>query len=331
MIVNRQPLLSRRGLLHGAAALGAAGYMAGALAPTAAFAKAPMASAQAPYWYRFKVGALEVTMVSDGVLPLGEPSGSFLGVTKDEVGKMLTDNFLPTDNVVLEQNIPVVNTGNQLVMFDSGMGTSKMFGPTTGRLLKSLAEAGIDPANIDVFVASHAHIDHVGGLVGADGKPLFPNAKIYLSQLDFDYWTDESNQKANKDFVAHARKNLLPYRDRIVFYKDGEEFLPGIQALHAPGHTVGHTIFMLTSEGKSMAYIGDLTHHQVILMERPRIQFAYDTDPAQSAETRVRYLDMLAAQKVPLIAYHFPWPGIGHVAKQGDGFRFFASPMNMTL
>jgi glyoxylase-like metal-dependent hydrolase (beta-lactamase superfamily II) len=331
MIVNRQPLLSRRGLLHGAAALGAAGYMAGAFQPTAAFAKAPMASAQAPYWYRFKVGALEVTMVSDGILPLGEPSGSFLGVTKDEVGKMLTDNFLPADNVVLEQNIPVVNTGNQLVMFDSGMGTSKMFGPTTGRLLKSLAEAGIDPANIDAFVASHAHIDHVGGLVGADGKPLFPNAKVYLSQLDFDYWTDESNQKANKDFVAHARKNLLPYRDRIVFYKNDEEFLPGIQAMHAPGHTVGHTIFMLTSEGKSMAYIGDLTHHQVILMERPRIQFAYDTDPAQSAETRVRNLDMLAAQKIPLIAYHFPWPGIGHVAKQGDGFRFFASPMNMNL
>ena len=160
-----QPKLSRRGLLGGAAAAGAAGLLTGAL-PHAGLAKAPMANAQAPYWYRFKLGGLEITVVSDGTLPLGEPSGSFLGVTKDQVGKMLTDNFLPTDNVVLEQNIPIVNTGDKLVMFDSGMGVSKMFGPTTGRLLKSLGEAGIDPANIDVFVASHAHIDHVGGLVG---------------------------------------------------------------------------------------------------------------------------------------------------------------------
>ena len=328
MINPAQPIVSRRGLLGGAAALSLTGVLARAL-PQSALAKAPMANAQAPYWYRFKLGALEVTVVSDGTLPLGEPSGSFLGVTKDQVGKMLTDNFLPTDNVVLEQNIPIVNTGDKLVMFDSGMGVSHMFGPTTGRLLKSLAEAGIDPANIDVFVASHGHIDHVGGLVGDGGKMLFPNATIYISQLDFDFWTDESNQKANKDFVAHARLNLLPYRDRIKFYKDGEEFLPGIQAMHAPGHTVGHTIFMLTSEGKSMGYIGDLTHHQVLLMERPLTQFAYDTDPAQSAQTRVKYLDMFATQKVPVLAYHFPWPGIGHVAKAGEGFRFFAEPMKM--
>jgi glyoxylase-like metal-dependent hydrolase (beta-lactamase superfamily II) len=323
-----QSKLSRRALLGGAAAAGAAGLLTGAL-PQTALAKAPMANTQAPYWYRFKLGGLEITVVSDGTLPLGEPSGSFLGVTKDQVGKMLTDNFLPTDNVVLEQNIPIVNTGDKLIMFDSGMGVSKMFGPTTGRLLKSLGEAGIDPANIDVFVASHAHIDHVGGLVGEGGKKLFPNATIYLSQLDFDFWTDESNQKANKDFVAHARLNLLPYRDQIKFFKDGEEFLPGIQAMHAPGHTVGHTVFMLTSQGKSMGYIGDLTHHQVILLERPLTQFAYDTDPAQSAQTRVKYLDMFATQKVPVLAYHFPWPGVGHVAKAGDGFRFFAEPMKM--
>jgi glyoxylase-like metal-dependent hydrolase (beta-lactamase superfamily II) len=323
-----QPKLSRRALLGGAAAAGAAGLLTGAL-PHAALAKAPMANTQAPYWYRFKLGGLEITIVSDGTLPLGEPSGSFLGVTKDQVGKMLSDNFLPTDNVVLEQNIPIVNTGDKLIMFDSGMGVSKMFGPTTGRLMKSLGEAGIDPASIDAFVASHAHIDHVGGLVGEGGKKLFPNATIYLSQLDFDYWTDESNPKANKDFVAHARLNLLPYRDQIKFFKDGEEFLPGIQAMHAPGHTVGHTVFMLTSQGKSMGYIGDLTHHQVILLERPLTQFAYDTDPAQSAQTRVKYLDMFATQKVPVLAYHFPWPGVGHVAKAGDGFRFFAEPMKM--
>ncbi len=99
-----------------------------------------------------------------------------------------------------------------------------------------------------------------------------------------------------KSFLAQAKKNLLPVRDRIVFIKDGQEFLPGIQAIGAPGHTVGHTIFMITSAGKSMAYIGDLTHHPVLLMEKPLTEFAYDTDPKQSAQTRVQLLNMLAQQ-----------------------------------
>ena len=115
-----------------------------------------------------------------------------------------------------------------------------------------------------------------------------------------------------KAFVEGARKNLLPNRDRMVFVKDGQEFLPGIQAMSAPGHTVGHTIFMITSDGKSLAAIGDLTHHQVLLLEKPRIEFAFDTDPKQSANTRVRVLDMLAANKIATdrlslpLAWHWP-------------------------
>ena len=188
-------------------------------------------------------------MVSDGPLPLGPPKGTFIGVPDEEVRKMLTDNFLSPDNVVLEQNSPIVNMGDKLVLFDTGMGTSKAFGPTTGRQQKSMAEAGIKPGDIDAVVLSHAHIDHIGGIVGADDKPLFPNAQYYIAQSDFDFWTDEGKLGSPlKDFVVHARKNLLPVRDRLVFFKDGQEFLPGVQAMAAPGHTVGHTMFMVTSE-----------------------------------------------------------------------------------
>lgn len=320
--MSPKSITRRHALLGAAAVAGAAPFSA--LSSVPATAKAPLASTQTPYFYRFNHGTAQVTMVSDGPLPLGEPSGAFLGTTKEEIGRMLTDNFLATDNVVLEQNIPVVNTGAKLVLFDTGMGTSQLFGNTTGRLQKSLREAGINPASIDAVVCSHAHIDHIGGLVDANGRRLFPKAQVYLSQADFDFWTDDKDTKKNKDFVAHARKNLLPYRDRLVFFKDGEEFLPGIQALSAPGHTVGHTIFMITSGGKTLSFIGDLTHHQVLLVEKPRMEFAYDTDPKQSAATRVKMLDMLAAQKIPVIAYHFPWPGLGHVSKNGDGFRYFA-------
>jgi glyoxylase-like metal-dependent hydrolase (beta-lactamase superfamily II) len=319
--------VSRRSLLALGAGLGASTMLGGS-----ALARAPKVGTQPAYFYRFGLGNAEVTVVSDGPLPLGPPKGTFIGVPDDEVKKMLSDNFLSPDNVVLEQNSPIVNTGDKLVLFDTGMGTSKMFGPATGRQQKSMAEAGIKPGDIDAVVLSHAHIDHIGGIVGEDGKSLFPNAQFYIAQSDFDFWTDEGKLGgAAKDFVIHARKNLLPVRDRLVFFKDGQEFLPGIQAISAPGHTVGHTIFMVTSQGKSFAFLGDLTHHPILLLEKPRMQFSYDTDPKQAAETRVKLLDMIAANKVPVMSYHFAWPGYGHIAKTSEGFHYYPEAMSLAL
>ena len=324
--MSRFELSRRHALTAGAAALGA-GSMG--LPPMGVHAKAPALTTQAPYFYRFPLGKMQVTMVSDGPLPLGEPSAAFLGATKDEIAKLLTDNYLSPTNVVLEQNCPIVNTGSHLVLFDTGMGAQKMFGPTTGRLLKSMTEAGIQPGQIDAIAITHAHINHIGGLVNAANQRLFPNAKVYLSQADFDFWTDDKDPKKNKDFVAHARKNLLPYKDRIVFIKDGQEIVPGVTAIATPGHTVGHMVFMLNSDGKQACFVGDLTHHQILLVERPRLEFAYDTDPKQSAQTRVKMLELFAKDKIPIIAYHFPWPGMGHISKAGDGFRYHATPMEI--
>jgi glyoxylase-like metal-dependent hydrolase (beta-lactamase superfamily II) len=319
--------VSRRSLL----ALGA-GLGASAMFGDSALAKAPMLGTQSPYFHRMKVGDAEVTVVSDGPLPLGPPKGTFTGASDDEIKKMLTDAFLSPDNIVLEQNSPIVNTGDKLILFDTGMGTSHAFGPTTGRQQKSMMEAGIKPEDIDAVVFSHAHIDHIGGVVDSSGKVLFPNAQYYIAQSDFDYWTDEGKMGSPlKDFIVHARKNLMPIRDRLVFYKDGEAFLPGVQALGAPGHTVGHTMFMITSGGKSFAFLGDLTHHQILLMEKPRMQFSYDTDPNQAAESRVKMLDMLAANRIPVMSYHYPWPGYGHVVKTGEGFHYLPAPMEMTI
>ncbi|MBN8873604.1 MAG: MBL fold metallo-hydrolase [Rhodospirillales bacterium] len=328
-MIARHALATRRHLLASAAA----GSAALAFATPSALAKMPLGQPQAPYFYRFKLGKAECTVVTDGQLPLGDPTTAFLNIDKAEIARELKDNFLPTNNAVLEQNVLVVNFGDRVVLFDTGMGSDTLFGKTTGKLQATLRQAGIKPEAVDAVVMSHAHIDHCGGLIGAGNKPNFPNAEYYIGQADFDYWTDDSkipsNYPARPHFLAQARNNLLPVRNRTHFYKDNQQILPGITVLSAPGHTVSHSIFMIESDGKQLCYIGDLAHHPVLLLERPRTQFAYDTDPVQSAESRVRMLDMLAANRTPLLAYHFAWPGVGHVAKQGDGFRYF--PLGLDL
>lgn len=320
--------LSRRHVMMG----GAASLGALALGGSDALAKAAKVGQPAPYYYRFKLGDAEATIISDGTLPLGDPHASFQGLSAAEMDKQLTDNFLPLSNAVLEQNVLILNTGDKLVVFDTGMGSSKLFGPTTGKLMSTMKQAGINADDIDAVVMSHAHIDHCGGCMSDDGKRNFPNAQYYISQADFDFWTDPAKvPAANKAFLEQAQKNLSPNRDRMVFVKDGQEFLPGITAMAAPGHTIGHTIFMISSGKDSLCYIGDLTHHPVLLMQKPLTEFAYDTDPKQSAQTRVKMLTMLADTRTPVLAYHFAWPGVGHVAKQGDGFRYFPEPMKMEL
>ena len=320
--------LSRRTALAGAAALGAT-TTAGIATP--ALARAPMAKSQSQYYYRFPFGEFQATVVSDGPLALGKPADSMKGVPETELTKALTDNFLSPDSIVLEQNILLINTGKKLIMFDSGMGTSKMFGPTTGRLLKGLQEAGIAPGQIDDIICTHAHIDHTGGLSSAAGNRYFPNATIHISQADYDFWTDAKkvDDKAVGAFVKHAWANLIPYQGRIKYVTDGKEVVPGVQAMSAPGHTVGHTIYLIESAGKKMAFTGDTTHHQILLTEKPKTEFAYDTDPKQAVTSRLKVFDMLAKDRIPFMAYHFPWPGYGYLGRQGaDSYRFF--PVAMT-
>jgi glyoxylase-like metal-dependent hydrolase (beta-lactamase superfamily II) len=321
--------ISRRTLLGGGAALGLSAA-SGIAVPPAAEARAPLASGQVPYFYRFMVGSFQATVVSDGPLPLGDASETLRGPSKEELRKALADNFVRQDNMVLEQNVLVLNTGSRLVMFDSGMGTEKMFGPTTGRLLRSLNEARINPAQIDDVICTHGHIDHIGGLADKRGRRYFPNATIWISKADYDFWTDESKLSGDlKAFVAHARQNLAPYRGRIKFVEDGKEVVPGVEAMAAPGHTVGHTIFVIKSENKTLVFSGDTTHHHILLTEKPRTEFVYDTDPKQAVASRLKVFDMLASQKLPLLAFHFPWPGHGYLAKQGDGYRYYPAPMEI--
>jgi glyoxylase-like metal-dependent hydrolase (beta-lactamase superfamily II) len=319
--------LTRRGLIA------ATGLLAGSnLLPSLARASAPPLATQNAGWHRFKLGDIEATVVADGPLDMGAPDKTFLGFEKADIDELLTRNFLPLDNVRIEQNALVVNTGGRLVLFDAGMGTMKLLGPNSGRLASNLRAAGIDPAAIDDIVVSHAHFDHIAGIMADDGTRNFPNARIHMARADYDFWVDEAKLGTPLELVAGpALRHLRPNRDRIVFFEDGQEFLPGVQAISAPGHTPGHTVFAISSAGKTMVYIADLSHHHVLLLERPRARFVFDTDPPAAAETRLRIFDRIARERLPILAYHFPWPGLGNLAKSGDGYRYIASPMSLVV
>jgi glyoxylase-like metal-dependent hydrolase (beta-lactamase superfamily II) len=327
MHMKKRGGLSRRSVLSLGTAAGISGIVG--LPTPFALAKGPFLNTQVPTFFRFKLGDAEATIISDGVLPLGDPHAAFLGISGPDLDTMLTNNFLPIGAATLEQNTLVLNTGDKIIVFDNGMGISKAFGDTTGKLMVTLKQAGIDPKDVDALVMTHAHIDHCGGIIAPDGRPNFPNAQLYISEADFTYWTDEAKVGPNlKIFYEQAVRNLVPVKDRITFVKDGQEFLPGIHAMFTPGHTVGHTIYMIQSGKEQLCYIGDISHHPVLLIEKPRLEFAYDTDPKQAANTRVRVLDMLATKRTRILGYHFPWPGIGHIGKYGDGFRYFPTPIH---
>jgi len=320
-------LMGRRQALLRPVALGAATVATHA----SARASGPVVSDQAPAYYRFHHGDAEMTLVSDGPVLSGDPKVTFRGSPKEEIDRVLLASFLPTDKLVLEQNILVMNGGGKIIVFDTGMGPSKAFGPKAGHFLQNLAAAGIDPAAVDSVVLSHAHADHVAGLLAADGARAFPNAQLYIEQTDFEFWTSADKTGPGRAVLYDlAARSLLPNRDRIVFIRDGQEFLPGIHAMLTPGHSPGHLMFMINSGGKTLSYIADVGRHYILNVETPRLQFIGDTDLDQCVATRIRAFDMLAANRIPVISYHYPWPGLGYLATWGDRYRYYPAAMEMS-
>ena len=271
--------------------------------------------------HRFAIGTMRATIVSDGPLHLPAASRIFKGPNEQAVNERLVAARLPTDAVHVEQNSLLLETGGRRVLFDNGMGSSKLFGPDSGRLLDSLMEAGVDAASIDALVLTHAHSDHCWGTMKDDGTPNYPNATVYLSREELAFWESNPPGERRQRSIEGVRKHLLPLRERFRFIRDGEEFLPGVQAWLTPGHTPGHMAFLF---GGGWCLSGDVAFHDPLSYAFPAAESAFDTDAQQAVTTRRRLLERLADETMQVIGYHHPWPGIGRVERTGGSFRFVA-------
>ncbi|KAF0228273.1 MAG: hypothetical protein FD175_2054 [Beijerinckiaceae bacterium] len=310
-------MLNRRSILTAALSVAAL-----PVAHLPALARAPVAGKQVAGIYRQKVGSIEVTCILDGFVPLS--AQVFTGAEPAELKRILAASGL-TEQLPTAVNAFVVNTGEKTYLIDSGTGSNTAFGPDLGRVQANLAAAGIKPADIDAVILTHAHTDHVEGLIDSGGKALFPNAELVLHRDEHRFWLDDSSMNRMPEGVrflfASARKALAPYAKQTRLVTGGEIF-PGVTFEPAVGHTPGHSVVRVNSGSEQMIFIGDIIHNSAIHTVRPDVGFAFDTDAAQAAASRKRIFDMIAADGLLVAGAHIAFPGVGRVLRDGPAFRY---------
>jgi glyoxylase-like metal-dependent hydrolase (beta-lactamase superfamily II) len=298
------------------------------LPPTPAFAAAPIAKTQAPGYYRVMLGDFEVTALNDGFADL--PVDKLLKQPAQKTQAAVARSFL---SIPLETSFNefLVNTGSRLVLIDTGSGGA--WGPTSGHMLRSLQAAGYRPEQVDDIFITHFHGDHLGGLAANDQR-VFPNAVVhadkreadhYLSQVEMDKAPEDS-----KGTFKRAMAQLKPYVDagRFQAFDSSAEIVPGVRAWETPGHTPGHTSYVVESQGRRMIVIGDLIHVAAVQFEDPTVTIEFDDDAPAARAQRLKVFTQAAKAGDLVAGAHLQFPGLGRLRIDGKGFQFV--PVNYT-
>lgn len=274
-------------------------------------------------YYHFKIGDIEVIALSDGTLPI--PADKLLtNVRTGEVASRLAHTYQGTD-VEASINAFLIKAGDRLIMVDAG--TGELYGPKLNKLGASLKAAGYKPEQITDILITHIHTDHTGGLM--DGhRMVFPNATVHVEQKELDYWLNPDHRKqapeSMKKYFDEAFAKVQPYVDagKVKPFSGETEVFPGIRSIPAPGHTPGHTVYSLESQGKKLLLWGDLLHVAEVQLPRPDVTILFDVDPNAAAATRKKVLADAAQGGYWIAGDHVSFPGVGHVQVDEDGYRW---------
>ena len=291
-----------------------------------------------PSIYRFKLGGFEVATFLDGKSIRDGLHPNFGGnASADEVHALARANNIDTNRFEHAYIPTLVNTGKQVVLFDTGNGAlsreyeqlSKRLPP--GQLVAHMATAGYRPEDVDVVVSTHGHPDHIGGLTEG-GEVVFPNARYVFGAAEFDFWKRGENVREARKFNRELFvKICLPLADRSTFIKPGDEVVPGIHAVDAAGHSPGLMAFHIESDGKRFLITADTFTQYVMAVQRPEWYFDMDDDKDRAVASRKRILDMVTADKLFVASFHFPFPGIGTVEKSASGHRWVPHSYQLNL
>ncbi|KQW23161.1 MBL fold metallo-hydrolase [Afipia sp. Root123D2] len=327
--------ITRRHALAGAATVAALPLLS-SLPLTSAKAAAPAVGKQNASFYRYKVGDIEVTVVSDGANTFPLNDGFVLNAKKDEVGTALAKAFRPSDKMTIQFGPLVINTGGKLVVVDTGNGPGAFASSkgAVGQFMTNLQAAGIDPKAVDMVVISHFHGDHVNGLLTADNQLAFPNAEVLVPAVEWKYWMDDGEMsrapagRMEGLFKNNRRVFEAGLKKKVTPYEWGKDVAPGMHAVESIGHTPGHTSYVLSSGSDKVFIQSDVTNDPDLFARNPGWHLMYDQDPAVAETTRRKVYDMVAAEKLKVQGFHYPFPGLAHIERDGAGYRWVPAPWN---
>jgi glyoxylase-like metal-dependent hydrolase (beta-lactamase superfamily II) len=275
--------------------------------------------------YKFKHGAFDITVVSDGFITL-PPEVLLPDANLDERSDFMARLGGNQKGAAVQANIPLIRHGSDLILIDNGSGAN--FQPSAGRLAENLKTLGVAPDQITKVVFTHVHPDHSGATTTADGKVLYPNAHYYVSEQEYSFWMDEKFEDRQPSvlhgFAKGAKRDLSAVRDRLTLLKSGDEVLPGMTVIETRGHTPGHISVELSGDDK-LVVTGDACTNDTIFFARPDWHFGFDTEAEIALKSRQRLLDRAASEKMKMLGYHWTYPGVGYAERSGTGYRFIAS------